>query len=95
MRDIKSTWLSCQTAQYELKFKFLLTWVDHFSKYAWVLPIKNKDTVTVRNTIAQVFIKGYSRILQTYNEKEVFNKELSTYLDSLEVEHVLDAPYYP
>ena len=46
------------------KFKYLLTWVDHFSKYAWALPIKNKDAVTVRNTIAQVFIRGYPRILQ-------------------------------
>ena len=23
------------------KFKYQLTWVDNFSKYAWVLPIKN------------------------------------------------------
>ena len=36
------------------KFKYLFTWVDHFSKYAWALPIKNKNDVTVRNTIAQV-----------------------------------------
>ena len=28
-------------------FKYLLTWVDHFSKYAWTLPIKIKDAVTV------------------------------------------------
>ena len=26
-------------------FKYLLTWVDHFSKYASALPIKNKDAV--------------------------------------------------
>ena len=76
------------------KFKCLLKWVDHFSKYAWALPIRNKDTVTVKNTIAQVFIKGYSRILQTDNEKEVVNKELSTYLDSIEVEHEIDASYH-
>ena len=33
------------------KFKYLLTWVNHFSKCIWALPIKNKDAVTVRNTI--------------------------------------------
>ena len=77
------------------KIKCLLKWVDHFSKYAWALPIRNKDAVAVRNTIAQVFIGKYPKILQTNHGKEFDSKELSTYLDSLEVEHVLDAPYYP
>ena len=45
------------------KIKYLLTWVDHFSKYSWALPIKNKDAVAVRKTIAHVFIRGYRRIL--------------------------------
>ena len=76
------------------KFKLLLTKVDHFSKYDWALPIKNKDAVTVRNTIAQVFIRGYPRKLQTDNGKEFFNKVLSAYLDSIEVEHLLGAPYH-
>ena len=41
------------------KSPYLLTCVNHFSKYAWAIPIKNKETITVRNAIAQVF---YSRI---------------------------------
>ena len=56
---------------------------------------QNKDAVTVRNAIAQVFIRRYPRILQTNNEKEFVNKVLSTYLDSIKVEHVLSAPVNP
>ena len=39
-------------------FKYLLTWVDHFTKYVWTLPINNKDAVAVRNIIVQVYIRG-------------------------------------
>ena len=77
------------------KFKYILTWVNHFSKYAWALPIKNKVAVTVRNTISQVFIRKYPRILQTDKGKEIVNKVLSTYLDNIEVEHEIGTPYHP
>ena len=49
----------------------------------------------MRNIIVQAFITGYPRILQTDNKKEFVNKELSTYVDSLEVEYVLGAHYHP
>ena len=61
------------------KFKYLLTWFDHFCKYAWELPIKNKDVVTVRNTIAQVFIRGYWRIFKADNGKKFVNKEFNLF----------------
>ena len=39
-------------------FKYQVTLIDHFSKYAWTLPIK--DAVTVRNIIiAQIFTRGF------------------------------------
>ena len=43
-------------------FKYLFTWIDHFSKYAWTFSIKIKDVVTVRNIIAQVFIRDSMNI---------------------------------
>ena len=43
-------------------FKYLFTWIDLFSKYAWTFPIKIKDVVTVRNIVAQVFIRDYMNI---------------------------------
>ena len=42
-------------------FKILFIWVDHFSKYVWLFPIKNKDAVTFRKTIAQLFIRKYPK----------------------------------
>ena len=50
-------------------FKYLLTWVDHFSKYARAIPIKNKETVSIRNTFVQVFIRGYPKYIKSDNGK--------------------------
>ena len=33
------------------KSLYLLTCVDNFSKYAWAIPIKNKEAITFRNAI--------------------------------------------
>ena len=45
------------------KFSYLLTCVDHFSKYALAILIRNKESITVRNAIAQVFILGYPELI--------------------------------
>ena len=74
-------------------FIYRFQWVDHFFKYTWTLPIKNKDKATFRNTITQVFIMEYPEILQTGNRKELVNKELLTYLDNIKVENVLGTAY--
>ena len=53
------------------KFKYLLTWVDHFLKYAWVIQIRNKEAILVRNALAQVFINGYSNYLHQIIRKSL------------------------
>ena len=77
------------------RFKYLLTWVDHFSKYAWAIPIWNKEAAPVRNALAQVFISGYPKYLQSDNGKEFTNQTFESYLENIEVEHILGSPYHP
>ena len=36
-------------------FTFLLTCIDVFSKYAWVVPLKNKQSSTVRDAFIKIF----------------------------------------
>ena len=73
----------------------LLTCVDHFSKYAWGIPIKNKEAIIARNAIVQVFIQGYIEILQPYNGREFVNKNLDAYLIRTNVRHILGSPNHP
>ena len=77
------------------KFPYILTCIDHFSKYAWAIPIKNKEAITVRNAIANVFIQGHPEIIQSDNGKEFTNKILDEYLFGINVTHIYGSPYHP
>ena len=76
------------------KFKYLCTWVDHFSKYAWAIPIRNKEAITVRKVIAHVFISGYPELFQSDNGKEFTNSKLKSYIEGIGVDHTFGAPYH-
>ena len=42
-------------------FRFLLCVIDKFSKYAWVIPLKNKKVITITN--------GFQKFLDESNRK--------------------------
>ena len=56
---------------------------------------KNKESITVRNAIAQVFIRGYPELIQPDNGKEFTNKTLNVYLEGIDVKHLYGSPYHP
>jgi Integrase core domain len=58
-------------------YKFLLTVIDCFSKYAWAIPIKDKSGNQVTLAMKSIFLKD-NRIpknLQTDKGKEFYNKD--------------------
>ena len=60
------------------KFKFLLCIIDVFSKYAWVVPIKDKTGKTLVNAFKSVLKSGRSpKSLQTDKGTEFKIKENS------------------
>ena len=73
----------------------MLICIDYFSKYAWTISIKNKEAITVRNAIAQVFIQGYTEILQSDYGRNFINNFLYSYLISINLRHILGSPYHP
>ena len=77
------------------KFPYLHTYIDHFSKYAWAIPIRNKESITMRNAIAQVFMHGYPELIQSDNGKEFINKTLNVYLEGIDLKHLYRSPYHP
>ena len=76
-------------------YPYLLTWVDRFSKYAWVILIENKKAETVRNAILKVFIRGYLKEIQTDNGKEFANKLLEDLFRKYWSKHIRGFPYHP
>ena len=51
-------------------FRFLLCVVDIFSKYAWVVPLKDKKGITITNTFQKVLKKSNQKLNEIWVDKE-------------------------
>ena len=49
------------------KFQYLCTWVDNFIQYAWTIHNRNKEIITVKNSISHAFISENPEILMSDN----------------------------
>ena len=63
-------------------YKYIMTVIDIFSKYAWALPIKNKTGEDVTEAFSQIFAqdKRIPSLLQTDDGREYENKTFQTFL---------------
>ena len=69
-------------------YKYLLTVVDVFSKYAWVEPIKNKTGQAVTEAFEKILNQGRTPInLQTDDGKEFYNKTFRSLLTCKGIHH--------
>ncbi|CAF4516747.1 unnamed protein product, partial [Didymodactylos carnosus] len=71
------------TVTADVVYRWILNCVDHFSKYSWVFPLKNKSAVDVSFKLRELFfLFGPPRILHSDNGKE-FVASVITELKSL------------
>ena len=69
-------------------YKWMLTCMDCFSRYAWSIPVKTKSAENVLSAIKKVFAERKpSELFQTDQGKEFYNKPVSEYLKSLGIHH--------
>lgn len=74
-------------------FHFILTVIDNFSKYAWVVPLKNKNAESTTNAMRGIFetkhgtTYRYPKNLQTDDGTEFFNSTFSTLMEKYEINH--------
>ena len=75
-------------------FKYILTVIDIFSKFAWAIPIKNKGTKEMLEAFKRLFMKSSPRLplkLQTDAGTEFLNKDVQNYLKSKGVSHFVSS----
>ncbi|KAJ8043891.1 hypothetical protein HOLleu_11191 [Holothuria leucospilota] len=65
--------------------RFLLTCIDIFSKYAWVVPVKDKKGTTIVKALETILVRRRPRKLQTDKGSEFFNKDVKRLLASHDV----------
>ena len=55
---------------------YLLTCIDIFSKYAWVIPLKDKKAINVKNALGKIIKKRKRKFLWTDRGTEFYNKQM-------------------
>lgn len=68
-------------------YKYLLTCIDCFSKFAWVIPLKNKTGVETVRAFEKIFKDRKPEKIQTDKGKEYYNTHLSKFLKSENIQH--------
>ena len=75
-------------SRYNQGVKYLLTVVDVLSKYAWVVPMKNKTGAEQKRAFESILQQGHKPLrLQTDKGSEFFNKPFQEYLQARKINH--------
>src|SRR6267154_547462 len=69
-------------AQHNDGFKFLLTCIDCFSRYAWVVPIKSKHATIVTEAFSSLLIDRRPTYVQSDKGSEFINSTFQSFLKS-------------
>ena len=62
-------------------YRYLLTCIDIFSKYAFVIPLKDKKGITIKNALQKIFNERKPKFLWTDNGKEFYNNQVNDLLE--------------
>lgn len=76
-------------ARFNRGFKYLLTVIDGFSKYAWVEPVKNKTGQSVSTALNNIFKKSSRspKNIQSDNGKEFYNSFFQNLMKKRGINH--------
>ena len=73
---------------YNKNYRYLLTIIDTFSKFAWGIPLKTKTSLEVVKAIDNIFKLGrVPKNLQTDDGKEFFNKHFKNLMTKHNINH--------
>ena len=69
-------------SRYNKRFKYLVCAIDLFSKYAWVIPIKDKKGTSIVNTFKKIVSKGQRKPNKIWVDpgSEFYNQSFKDFL---------------
>ena len=78
----------CVYANMNKMYRYMLTVIDTFSKFAWVVPLKSKTAKEVTAAMSYIFNQGrLPKNLQTDNGKEFYNNQFSSLMQRHNINH--------
>ena len=75
-------------SKFNKRFRFLLCVVDIFSKYAWVVPLKDKKGITVTNAFQKILKEPNRKPNKLWVDKgsEFYNSSVKKWLKDNDIE---------
>ena len=62
-------------------YRYLITCIDIFSKYSWVIPLRDKKGITIKNALEKIFNERKPKFLWTDRGTEFYNKQVKDLLN--------------
>ena len=62
-------------------YRYLLTCIDIYSKYSWVIVLKDKNGINVKDVLQKIFKERSPKFLWTDRGKEFYNKQVQDLLN--------------
>ena len=62
-------------------YRYLITCIDIFSKCSWVIPLKDKRGITIKNALEKIFNERKPKFLWTDRGTEFYNKQVQDLLE--------------
>jgi len=76
-------------------YKFILTIIDVYSRRAWAIKLKSKESKEVISAIKPILINEKVKLLHTDNGSEFTSNEFKDMCESLNVKQIFGTPYTP
>ena len=74
-------------SEFNQGFKFLLLVIDIFSKYGWIIPLKNKKGETVASALKTIFEERKPEKMWVDKGKEFYNKDVKDLIELYSTEN--------
>ena len=74
-------------------FRFLLSVIDIYSKYAWVIPLKDKEGITITNAFQKVLDESKRKPNKIWVDKgsQFYNRSMKSWLEKKRYRNVFNA----
>ena len=81
-------------SKFKKGFRFLLCAIDIYSKYAWVIPLKDKKGIIITNAIQKILDKSNRKLNKILVDKgsEFYNRSVNSWLEKLlykRIQHIM------
>ena len=75
-------------SKFNKRFKFLLCVIDIYSKYAWVVPLKDKKCVSIVNAFRKILKKSNRKPNKIWVDKggEFYNRSIKSWFEKIDIE---------